>query len=748
MCLERIPGERRLRYAAGVPLVGQQLLQFQLLAELGRGGMGVVYRALDANLNRQVALKLLPEDVAHDPGRRARFFREARAAAAVTHPNIATIYQVDQVGSQIFIAMELVDGDSLEAWLTGTPLPVNQALAMMRDVCAGVGCAHRAGIVHRDLKPANIMIAANGPLKVLDFGIAKLPGAEFVPPRAGSTQPLAVPGTQAGQILGTAGYMSPEQTLGAPVDARSDVFSIGVMLYEMLAGQRPFRGDTAVAVMVATAKEEPVPVSRLNPRAAGALEQLLAACLAKDPQRRPAHAAELEREIDRLLGGHTPRMHAGVPRMHADVVLGATQPSAGSTFELPGNSHGAPGTDAAVAGTIPRVSGAGKSLGRWVLGLGTAALVTLAVAGGGAAAWHWGWFAVDLREPAVGLQILKSYENPDDSRSSALDAPAWATATRDFEEAAAQRGAPRAWSACADFTQGQELLSLGRLEDALLAFKRSQAKDPQFALPWLGLSATLLRQKKTEEALAAAQKAQQLAPKSWPAVAAAARAYAHDGKFDFAIQEYRRALGMAPDKPYLLSELALMYHAARMDDDAKRYAEKALALDPELVPALVLLAERALEAEDGQTALKHARRATAVEPRDVTAWLAQGDAQLLLKEPGPARQALQTAVRLWRETRQRGAPEERLKQVQAALDRGELPDPRTGPIAPAAGADGSRSTVSSEATGPVARSVPAPRSVPRAKPGAGAGAQKEPPRSLPAPAPQAPSRSAPELTDL
>ena len=711
--------------------IGQRLLQFQLLAQLGRGGMGVVYRALDTSLNRQVALKLLPLEMAHDPGRRARFFREACAAAAVTHPNLATIYQVDQVGSQIFIAMELVIGHSLEAWLSGSPLPVQQALGMIRDVCAGVGCAHRAGIVHRDLKPANIMIAESGPLKVLDFGIAKLPALDQVPTGPGSTQPIPIANTQAGQILGTAGYMSPEQALGASVDARSDVFSIGVMLYEMLTGQRPFRGDSAIAVMLATAKDEPVPVSRLNPSAGGAIEQLLLACLAKHPDARPRDAIELQHRIESL-GGHAPttRPHAGLPD---------TRPSAGAgwapTPRVAQDDSGTPSTEGAVAGTIPTAARPARSKLRWGLVLGAGLFLALGVLGTGtAAALHWGPFARDLRTPEVGLKVLERYENPDDSRVSALDAPAWATATRDFRDAAAQPGAPSIWAAQAEFARGEELLCLGRLEEAEVAFERSQAVDPKFALPWLGLSATLLRQKKTTEALAAAEKAQLLAPKSWPAIAAAARAYAHDGKLDFAIQEYRRALGMAPGKPYLISELALTYHAARMDEDAKRYATQAIGLDPEVVPALILLAERALEDLDGKAALGYARRATAVEPRDVTAWLAQGDALLVLRESEPARQALQTAIRLWHETRQRGAPEERLKQVQAALDRGELPEPRTGPLPTEPNA-----VVGSTDPPPnTARSVPS-RSTPRAKPAA------KPGRSLPAPAAPAPPRTLPEF---
>lgn len=706
---------------------GQRIAQFQLLDKLGQGGMGVVYRALDTRLGRPVALKVMPAEFAHDAERRARFLSEARTAAQVTHPNIATIYQVDEAEGQIFIAMELVEGQSLDAWLRGRSLTVEQALGIGRDLSAGVGRAHARGIVHRDLKPQNVMISSTGQLKILDFGIAKTIERVAPGPRASGTQPMAAVQTREGHVLGTAGYMSPEQAMGAPVDARSDVFSLGVILYELLTGQRAFRGETYAALVLSTTRDEPPPASALNPRIGAPVERLLAACLAKDPARRLPSAQAVTETIEQLLGSGLATSGVTVP---------AAVPVA--TQRL---NPAAPSTQAALAGTVPRRSKAAS----WVLLLGllaTVAFAALAVLA--LLVWQLtDWFTPTLRPPEAGLGALARYEDPADSRTSTLSAPVWATAQRDFETAARQRGAPKRWDAAADFARGQRLFSLGRLDEAEQAFEQSLKKDDSFALPWLGLSSTYLRKKRLDEAIEAAEKAQVLAPRLWPAISAGARAYAHKSQMDFAIQEYRRAVAMAPGKPYLLSELALTYHAAGMDSEAERYANEALKLDGEVVPALVLLAERALEDRDGAEALNFAKRATAVEPRDVSAWLARGDAELLSDAPEAAKDAWQTALKLWHETRQRGAPAQRLREVQVALDQGKIPEPRGGARgstdedARAAEAAGRTSDARSvPRSQPVARSKPAARSKPVAR-------SKPAPRSRPAAEPAPAPRSVP-----
>ena len=221
--------------------------------EIGRGGMGVVYRAVDTGLGRRAAIKLLPPDATGDSERHRRFIQEARAASALNHPNIVTIYEVGEHEGTTFIAMELVDGLPLDTLLAKGPLPLATALDYATQTAAALEAAHAAGIVHRDIKPANIMITGDGRVKVLDFGLAKL----IERPAAEAT--MSAFDTMPGIVVGTAAYMSPEQAQGRPVDARSDVFSFGVVLYEMLTGQRPFAGGSSAALISAILRDRAAP---------------------------------------------------------------------------------------------------------------------------------------------------------------------------------------------------------------------------------------------------------------------------------------------------------------------------------------------------------------------------------------------------------------------------------------------------------------------------------------------------------
>jgi serine/threonine-protein kinase len=277
---------------------GAKIGRFRIERELGAGGMGVVYEAVDERLDRRVALKVLPPDALGDDERRRRFLREARAAAAVTHPNVAVVYDADEVLGRIFIAMELVRGESLRERLARGPLGVGDALRVARAVLAGVAAAHAAGVVHRDLKPDNVMIDASGHVKVLDFGIARRepsPDARA----AGAPGPTG-PVTREGQVIGTPGYMSPEQALGMSLDRRSDVFSLGVMLYEMVTGRLPFAGPTPTAVILATVRDEPTPPRVLVPTLPLALEEIVLACLHKVADERPADAAAVLERLEAL----------------------------------------------------------------------------------------------------------------------------------------------------------------------------------------------------------------------------------------------------------------------------------------------------------------------------------------------------------------------------------------------------------------------------------------------------------------
>jgi serine/threonine-protein kinase len=278
------------------PLLGQRLSHFRIDAKLGEGGMGAVYRATDERLRREVALKVLPDSVASDPERRRRFLREARAAAAVTHPNIASVFDIGEADGHAFIAMELVAGVTLRDRMA-RGLTHAESLRIAREISKALARAHDKGVVHRDLKPENVMITAEGDVKILDFGLAKLtdvtPNAE---PVAGTANESTMSLTAAGRIMGTPPYMSPEQAEGrAEIDARSDVFSFGTMLFEMLAGVRPFRGETRFAVLYAVMHGEAEP---LPPEVPKSVVGVVARCLRKKREERFASGGELLAALD------------------------------------------------------------------------------------------------------------------------------------------------------------------------------------------------------------------------------------------------------------------------------------------------------------------------------------------------------------------------------------------------------------------------------------------------------------------
>ena len=266
-------------------MIGETLLHYKIMEKLGQGGMGVVYLAQDTKLDRKVAIKFLPHNIAVTPEEKERFKIEARASAALSHPNIATIYAIEECNGQTFIVMEYIEGKELKEKIKSGPLPLPHIMSIAYQIAEGLEASHKAGVIHRDIKSQNIMITSDGKVKIMDFGLAKIKGGTQV--------------TKVGATVGTVSYMAPEQMQGGNVDGRADIFSFGVILFELLTGTMPFRGEHEAAIMYSIQNEEPLSIQDLRPDVPKSLIQIILRMLEKDPQKRYKEAADFIGELSK-----------------------------------------------------------------------------------------------------------------------------------------------------------------------------------------------------------------------------------------------------------------------------------------------------------------------------------------------------------------------------------------------------------------------------------------------------------------
>jgi serine/threonine protein kinase len=561
-------------------MVGRTVLQYQLTERIGGDGMGVVWKALDTRLGREVALKFLPESSSSDSSQRERFLREARAASALNHPNIVTIYEIDSDAGQLFIAMELVKGRTLADVLEGKSLSSDIAIDYAIQLCDGLGSAHRAGMIHRDIKPSNVMVTQDGMIKILDFGLAKSYQTE-----SHSAIPADRPLTESGSIIGTIPYMSPEQVVGGQVDARSDVFSVGIVLYEMLSGRRPFQGSSNSDILRALLSENPTPLLSLVPDIPKALAAIVHQCLQKSPDARYNDAGEIAAQL-RALGDHS-----------------SSRPSLDLTT---------------ISAKIPVMVGRrGQRLRALLVG---AAIV----AGAALAGYLWipfgrnsGSTTPPVFSSAEALQRAQAYlqrydrrGNVDraistlegsierDGRNPALQAALAETYVRKYTETSDKRWlrmaedlGRRAVAANQDLAVshialGQALAANGQTAEATREFERARDLNPLSGPALLGLAALRPQPADAEQLY---QKAVQYSPGDWIALNVLAAFYYREARYEDSDAKWREALQLSPDNTRVMVNLAGGLHMLGDYDLAADMLQRALTLDDSVASTWAIL---------------------------------------------------------------------------------------------------------------------------------------------------------------
>ena len=562
---------------------GRAISHYRLIEPIGAGGMGIVWKARDTHLERDVALKFLPPDCTRDAGRRERFIREAKAASALNHPNIVTIYDIAVADGVDFIAMEYIRGQPLSKILRAGRLHPDQTLRLASQMAGAMGKAHRARIVHRDIKPANIMITEDGLVKILDFGLAKLSAPD---------QPTADPDAQSasltapGAVMGTVGYMSPEQILGEPAGAPSDVFSIGAVLHEMLVGRPVFAGvaKTEIVRRVLSADAVPPPTGPGIPVRFG---EIVGKCLSKAPESRYSNAAELAADLHSVADLLTPfaspsddvatsTQHAGASRRPtpgrrrrpriATGLCAAVIVAAGASWRLWGNStrSGTAGSGSLQALSSAQLYSEARSLLQRSDRKGNVdrAIETLSAALG-----------KDPQNAAAHAALAEAYVR----RNTASRDPQWVKAALESARRSVELNPDLA---VAHVALGTALAESGNLEAATVQLERALTLDSLSSPAHTVLGKVRSRQDRRPEAEQLMRKAVELNPADWFAFAELAAFYYRQARYGEAIANWQHALKIAPDNVSLLRSLAAGYHMQDRYDEAAATLQRALELEP------------------------------------------------------------------------------------------------------------------------------------------------------------------------
>jgi eukaryotic-like serine/threonine-protein kinase len=570
---------------------GKTLLHYHLLDKIGEGGMGLVYKARDERLGRLVAVKVLP-DARLDPASRSRFFREARAASALNHPNIITIHEIASCDGTEMIVMEYVAGRTLGELLRAGPLSLPDVFSIAVQIADAVAKAHAAGVIHRDLKPGNVMVTPDGLVKVLDFGLAKLQHSSA---QADDAPTLELTGAHV--VLGTAAYMSPEQAAGEPLDPRTDIFSFGVVLYEMIGGRRPFEGHTTLEVLRKLLAQDPVNVDALRSRAPDDLVQVVARTLAKD---RETRADSMIKVRDALRAGQA--ASAGAVTVQSPSGDSPTISIATAAQARAGAARRRRLTD----GVTRRRAATAGGLAAVTLAIAFLAAPPRGNPGDGALA------APDSTGTAyqhytAGQELLRRHDRPkaiDDAITAFTNAvqrdenyaPGYAGLADAYYrkdvlntdpqyKRLALHSATRAVElnpdlAVAQLAMGRAMLANGRLDDAESHLRRALELDPGQAPALISLAAVLVARKDPSSAEATYREAVRNAPNEWQPLAELGQFLYKAARYEEAADAWERCASLVGDNATIYRQLGAAYHMLGRPNDAARAFQQALQIEP------------------------------------------------------------------------------------------------------------------------------------------------------------------------